>query len=286
MKLSPRLIAILPVLALFMACGSPNPDPEANGTAANPGTDGDATAASAFPTGTLVDMSYAYGDDTIYWPTAPGFVKNTDFEGMTEGGYYYTAYTITTAEHGGTHLDAPIHFAENRNTADEIPLDRLMGSAVVVDVSERALADRDYRVSVADLQAWESEHGPVPDGSILLFHTGYGRYWPNAAQYMGTAERGPDAVAMLRFPGLHPDLATFLVDERSIKAVGIDTPSIDYGQSTGFETHRILFEANIPAFENVANMDQLPASGAHVIALPMKIAGGSGGPLRMVGIVP
>lgn len=295
MKMSRRLIAILPVLALFMACASPDPDMDRGSSGADDATSAassngvsvtSANQAGTFPTGTLVDMSYAYGEDTIYWPTAPGFVKTTDFEGMTEGGYYYTAYTVTTAEHGGTHLDAPIHFAEGRNTADEIPLDRLMGSALVVDISERALEDRDYRVSVADVEAWESEHGPVPDGSILLFHTGYGRFWPDAAQYMGTAERGPDAVAKLRFPGLHPDLATFLVAERDIKAVGIDTPSIDYGQSTGFEAHRILFEANIPAFENVANLDQLPATGAHVIALPMKIAGGSGGPLRMVGIVP
>jgi kynurenine formamidase len=242
--------------------------------------------APVFPSGTIVDMSYAYNEDTIYWPTAPGFDKNTDFEGITDAGFWYTAYTVTTAEHGGTHLDAPIHFSEGKHAADQIPLERLMGSAVVVDVSEQAAANRDHLISVDDIMAHEHEHGAIPDGSILLFRTGFGQYWPDREAYMGTAERGQDAVALLHFPGIAPDAAQWLVDNRSIKAVGIDTPSIDYGQSVLFESHQHLFGANIPAFENVANLDRLPETGAHVIALPMKIEGGSGGPLRMVGIVP
>jgi len=243
-------------------------------------------SALVFPAGELVDMSYAYNEDTIYWPTAPGFTKNTDFKGITDDGFYYTAFTITTAEHGGTHLDAPIHFFEGRNTADQVPLDKLMGPAVVVDVSEQAGADRDYQISIEDLQTWESEHGAIPDGSILLFRTGYGQFWPDREAYMGTAERGPQAVFKLHFPGIHPDAARWLVENRVIHAVGLDTPSIDFGQSRFFESHQVLFEANIPAFENVANLDRLPETGAHVIALPMKIEGGSGGPLRMVGILP
>jgi len=161
-----------------------------------------------------------------------------------------------------------------------------MGPAVVVDVSEQAGADRDYQISIEDLQTWESEHGAIPDGSILLFRTGYGQFWPDREAYMGTAERGPQAVFKLHFPGIHPDAARWLVENRVIHAVGLDTPSIDFGQSRFFESHQVLFEANIPAFENVANLDRLPETGAHVIALPMKIEGGSGGPLRMVGILP
>ena len=236
--------------------------------------------------GNIVDLTHAYDKDTVYWPTASGFEMDVDFKGVTEGGWYYEANTVRTAEHGGTHLDAPIHFAENRQHADEIPLEHLIGPAVVVDVADKAAADRDYQVSVTDFEDWEKANGRLPEGVIVLLRTGFGRFWPDRAAYMGTDERGPEAVAKLSFPGLHPDAARWLVTSRDIHAIGLDTPSIDFGQSKGFESHRILFDRNIPAFENVANLERLPASGFHVIALPMKIRGGSGGPLRIVAIVP
>jgi kynurenine formamidase len=243
-------------------------------------------ASLSFPEGSLVDMSYAYNENTIYWPTAPGFVKSTDFEGVTEGGFYYTAYSFSSAEHGGTHLDAPVHFAEGKHSNDQIPLESLMGNAIVIDVQVQAAENRDYLISTADIATWEAENGAIPDGSIVLFRTGFGKFWPDRESYMGTAVLGPEGVALLHFPGIDPSVATLLATERTIKAVGIDTPSIDFGQSTLFETHQNLFSANIPAFENVANLDKLPVTGALVIALPMKIEGGSGGPLRMVGIIP
>lgn len=239
-----------------------------------------------WPDGRAVDLSHPYDEDTIYWPTADGFEKTTDFEGTTDGGYYYASYTIRTSEHGGTHLDAPVHFAEGMRTTDEIPVDELMGPAILVDVATRSEEDADYLVSVDDLEAWETRHGRIPDDSIVLLRTGFGRFWPDAERYMGTARRGAEAVPLLHFPGLAPDAATWLTENRDIDAIGIDTPSIDRGQSELFESHRILFAANIPAFENVANLDQLPETGFVVIALPMKIAGGSGGPLRIVAIVP
>jgi kynurenine formamidase len=243
-------------------------------------------AAAAFPAGAIVDLTHAYDTDTVYWPTASGFEMTSDFKGMTDGGWYYEANTIVTAEHGGTHLDAPIHFAANRHHADEIPLERLIGPGVLIDVSRQALSDRDYRVSVADFEAWESNHGRLPDGGIVLLRTGFGQFWPDRKRYMGTDDRGPDAVRDLHFPGLHADAARWLVENRRIHAIGLDTPSIDYGQSADFQSHRILFAENIPAFENVAHLDRLPETGFHVIALPMKIRGGSGGPLRIVAIVP
>jgi kynurenine formamidase len=206
-------------------------------------------------------------------------------EGLTEKGYYYAANNFSTAEHGGTHIDAPVHFAAGRHTVEQIPLSRLMGRAVLLDVSAKCEANADYQISVEDFAAWEREHGPLPDGSILLLRTGFGRRWPDRKSYMGTDERGPEAVAKLHFPGLHPDAARWLVGNRQVKAVGLDTPSIDYGQSTLFESHRILFEKNIPAFENLANLERLPARDFFVVALPMKIAGGSGGPLRAVAIL-
>jgi kynurenine formamidase len=190
------------------------------------------------------------------------------------------------AEHGGTHIDAPIHFYENRWTLDEIPLDRLVGPAVLVDVASRCAENRDYRVSIADFETWERHHGRIPEASIVLIRTGFGRFWPDRKSYLGTEERGEAAVAKLHFPGLSPDAARWLIAERHIHAVGLDTPSIDYGQSKKFETHQVLFEANVPAFENLARLDELPADGFTVVALPIKIRGGSGGPLRAIAILP
>ncbi|MEE9180532.1 MAG: cyclase family protein, partial [Vicinamibacteria bacterium] len=190
------------------------------------------------------------------------------------------------AEHGGTHLDAPIHFSEGNHTTDQIPLERLVGPAVVVDVSEAAASDADYLISVDDLEAWESTRGRIPTGSILLLRTGWGARWPDRESYLGTNLTGEKAVPELHFPGIDPDAALWLVENRNIDAIGIDTASIDYGQSSLFETHRILLAENIPAFENVASLDRLPETGAFIVALPMKIGGGTGGPLRMVGVIP
>jgi kynurenine formamidase len=234
---------------------------------------------------TWVDLTYAYDDRSVFWPTAEPFELEVVAAGMTEGGYYYAANNFCMAEHGGTHLDAPVHFSEGRHTTDQIPIDRLIGAAVVVDVSDAATSDSDYQVSVVDLEAWEAEHGPIPDGAVLLLRTGWGARWPDRGRYLGTTLTGLAAVPELHFPGLHPDAARWLVANRQIDALGIDTPSIDYGQSTLFESHRILYAENIPAFENVAALDRMPATGAYVVALPMKIAGGSGGPLRIVGVV-
>lgn len=236
--------------------------------------------------GGVVDLSYPYNEQTIYWPTEKGFEKSTRYEGMTDKGYYYTAYSVETAEHGGTHLDAPIHFAAERHTTDAIPLEQLLGPAVVIDITAQVAQDRDYQLAIADLEAWEAQHGDIPAETILLVRTGYGKYWPDREAYLGTAALGEAAVAQLHFPGIGPEAAQWLVDQRGIKAVGIDTASIDHGQSTLFEAHRILLGANIPAFENVANLEALPATGAQVIALPMKIEGGSGAPLRIIALVP
>lgn len=238
-----------------------------------------------FPNGTVIDLSYSFGADTVYWPTAEPFKLETDFAGETDKGYYYSAYRYSGAEHGGTHLDAPVHFARGRHATDEIPLEQLMGTAIVVDVTAKYKSNIDYQVTTADLQSWEKQNGRIPSGAILLLRTGHGRHYPDPVKYLGTAERGEAAVPKLHFPGLHPDAAGWLVQNRTIKAIGIDTPSIDYGQSTLFESHRILFDKNIPAFENVANLDKLPLKDFLVIALPMKIEGGSGGPLRIIAIL-
>lgn len=261
------------LIALLAACVADTSSP----------TEGPATG---FPAGNWIDLTHAFDEESVFWPTAESFHLDTVFAGMAEGGYYYSAFQFCLAEHGGTHLDAPVHFAEGKWAVEEIPLESGIGEAAVVDVSAKALDDPDYLVSVADIEAWETEHGQLPDGVILIIRTGYGRYWPNRQAYMGTDERGPEAVAKLHFPGIDPALATWLVENRKVKAVGLDTPSIDYGQSKLFESHRILYQQNILGFENLANLDQLPPTGAWIIALPMKIRGGSGGPLRIVALVP
>lgn len=236
--------------------------------------------------GRFVDLTHSFDDSTVFWPTAEGFQLEVLSADYTDAGFYYAANQFSLAEHGGTHLDAPVHFSEGQQAADEIPLERLIGPAIVVDVTESCSRDRDYRVTVDDFLAAEKAVGSRLDDRIVLIRTGFGQYWPDRDRYMGTAERGPQAVPKLHFPGIGPAAAAWLVAERSVKAIGIDTPSLDYGQSTLFESHVTLFGANIPGFENVANLDQLPLSGFAVIALPMKIKGGSGGPLRIVAVLP
>ena len=243
-------------------------------------------AAREFAAGRWIDLTHAFGADTIYWPTEKGFVLEREFAGLNPKGYYYAANRIATAEHGGTHLDAPRHFAEGRRTADELDVGRLVGEAVVVDVTAQCAADPVYEVSPNDLVAWERAHGRQLVDVIVLLKTGWARKWPDRAAYLGTAATGPEAVAELRFPGLAPDAARWLVEQRRIKAIGIDTASIDHGPSTHFGSHVILCQAEVPIFENVADLAVLPAVGAFVAALPMKIAGGSGGPLRIVARLP
>lgn len=234
-----------------------------------------------------VDLSHDFSVETIYWPTARPFQLDSVFRGPTPGGYWYEANNFTAAEHGGTHLDAPVHFAQGKETADQVPLRRLIGPAVVIDVSDSAAANRDYQVRRTDLERWAgSGAGHRAHGAIVLIRTGWGRRWPDREKYLGTTRTGQEGVQGLHFPGIAPDAAELLAREWQIAAVGIDTPSIDYGQSQTFSAHQILFAASIPAFENVANLDSLPETGAFVIALPMKIRGGSGGPLRIVAAVP
>ena len=230
---------------------------------------------------TIVDLTHPFDADTIYWPTAGRFELKSVAHGKTDKGYFYAANSFCAAEHGGTHLDAPIHFSERGKAADAIPIEQLIGVGIRVDVSEKCAKDPDYRIGVADLTAWEIRNGRIPAGAIVLLQTGWSRHWTDRARYLGTAKTGAEAVPELHFPGLDKEAARWLVTSRSIKAVGIDTASIDHGQSALFESHVILFEANVPALENVADLDQLPVKDFTVAALPMKIKGGSGGPLRI-----
>ena len=236
--------------------------------------------------GRLVDLTHPFSEETIYWPTEEGFVHEIGFRGRTERGYYYEAHRFRAAEHGGTHVDAPIHFAEGAAPVDRIPLERLVAEGVRVDVRDACERDRDPAVTRAELEAFEAAHGRIPPGSIVLLDTGFARFWPDRASYLGTAGRGAEAAAALHFPGLSAEAARWLAEERRIAAVGIDTASIDPGPSRDFSAHQVLGAHGVPAFENLANLEALPPRGFRVLALPMPIAGGSGAPLRAVAVLP
>lgn len=232
----------------------------------------------------VIDLSYSFGPETVYWPTAEPFKLRRVAYGRTPRGYFYAANNITMAEHGGTHMDAPIHFAEGRITADEVPLARCIGPAVVIDVRKQAAADLDYAMTVDDVLRWEKQHGRVPGGAIVVMFSGWGERWPDRKRYLGTDV--PLDVDNLHFPGFSPQAVEFLVRERAIAALATDTASIDPGPSQDFRAHQALNGADRPAFENVANVDKLPPRGATFIALPLKIRDGSGGPARIIGLLP
>jgi len=231
----------------------------------------------------VVDLTYGFGPETVYWPTAKRFELEVVNKGEV-GGHWYEANNFCAAEHGGTHLDAPAHFAKGRDSTAQLAVTAGIGPLVRVDVSAQAAQDRDYRLSVADLLDWEAANGDIPAGAIVVMYSGWGARWPDRKRYLGTDQAGD--VANLHFPGFSKEAAAFLINERRINGIGVDTPSIDYGPSQDFIVHQIINGANKPGLENLANLDRIPAKGATIIALPMKIEGGSGGPLRAVAVLP
>ncbi len=267
-------LSILLSAMLLLACNSEEPrvieDPH---------------LANAILESQIIDLTYPFNEETIFWPTEErGFVIEEDFRGHTEH-FYYANYRWSGADHGGTHWDAPIHFYEHGLETHEVPVEELIGPGIIVDVTEKTAEDRDYRVQVSDFEDWEAEHGRIPDGAILILRTGWGQYYPDREEYLGTAELGEEAVQDLSFPGLHHEAAEWLVENRNIKVIGLDTASIDYGKSTKFKSHVVLCSAQIPILENVANLDKLPEKGFTIMALPMLIEGASGGPTRIIAIL-
>ncbi len=243
-----------------------------------------ALAAHALDEKKLVDLTYSFSDETHHWPTAKPFHLEKVAEGRTPAGFWYSSYNYSGSEHVGTHLDAPFHFAEGKWTTEQIPLARTIGPGVVVDIRRKTEQNADYLLQVEDIRAWEKIHGRIPAGAIVLTYTGWGKFWGDRKRYFGTD--APGNVTDLHFPGLAKDAAEFLVKQRRVKAVGIDTPSIDHGASRDFPVHQVLGEANVPIFENVAALERVPSNGATIFALPMKIKGGSGAPLRIFALLP
>jgi kynurenine formamidase len=236
-------------------------------------------------TATVVDLTHPFDSSTLYWPTSPTkFELTTLTSGMTEGGWFYSANSFCAPEHGGTHMDAPIHFGRGQKTADQIGVRQLVAPAVVIDVSESAASDPDYRLSPADVRRWEKRHGTIPGGAIVLLRTGWSKRWPDRKRYFG--DDTPGDASNLHFPSFGAEAVGFLLHDRRVSAIGVDTASIDHGPSKDFPVHRLAAEANVPGLENLDALESLPESGAWVVALPMKIAGGSGAPLRAIALVP
>jgi kynurenine formamidase len=232
----------------------------------------------------LVDLTHSYNEDTIYWPTSPSKFQLTELaRGETPGGWFYSAYMLCSPEHGGTHLDAPAHFSASGMSTDALPLRNLIAPAVVVDISAKARRDPNYRLSVEDVRDFESRFGTIDRGTIVLLRTDWSGRWPEVSRYLG--DDTPGDASNLSFPSYGSEAATLLVEERGVVALGVDTASIDFGPSQDFPVHRIAAASNVAGLENLTNLGELPATGATVLALPMKIEGGSGGPVRVVALV-
>jgi kynurenine formamidase len=243
-----------------------------------------ASASAGIDESKLVDMTYALDEQTVFWPTNRPFTWEKASWGRTANGYWYASGDFSMSEHGGTHIDAPLHFGEGRLAVDEIPLQKLIAPAAVIDVRSSVTDNGDYRLTREDLEQWESQHGPIPPGAVVLMLTGWAQRWPDRARYLGSAT--PSDPKTLHFPGFSREAAEFLVKQRHVDGIGIDTPSIDYGPSQDFIVHQIVNGANLYGIENVANLEKLPAKGAILIVLPIKIKGGTGGPVRIIAVLP
>ncbi len=232
----------------------------------------------------LIDLTYALDEQTIFWPSNKPFVWKKAAWGRTANGYWYASGDFCMSEHGGTHVDAPIHFAQGRLSVDELPIQKLIAPAVVIDVRRAVEKNPEYRLGMRDIERWESRHGRIAEGAVVLMLTGWGSRWPDPSRYFGSVT--PWDATTLHFPGFSKEAAEFLVNERHVDGIGIDTPSIDAGSSTNFIAHQIVNGADVYALENVANLEKLPEQGALLLALPIKIKGGTGGPVRIIAILP
>ena len=249
---------------------------------------GSAESQGTFPeTSKLLDMTYAFDENTIYWPTAEPFkLEKLDWR-VIEGGWWYASNNYGASEHGGTHADAPIHFSEKGKTIGQIPLHDWIGPAVKMDVASKCLSNRDYLLAVEDIKQWEEKYGKIPAHAWVLMYTGIDtQYYPDKKTVLATEKPGKDALRELSFPGFSAEAAEFLINERNIKGIGLDTPSIDYGRSKDFKVHRIISAANKLAIENIAYLDRLPATGAILYVIPMFIKDGTGAPARAFAVLP
>ena len=228
----------------------------------------------------VIDLTYTLNGKNPYWPgdNYRPFELKTIATLENDG---VLSKVISMPEHLGTHIDAPNHFEKNQPAVDQITPQQLFGPAVLLDVTAQAEQNADYQLGMTDIEAWEKEHGRIPDGAIVLLRTGWGRFWNNYDRY-----KNQDALGKLHFPSFSAESARFLVNKRKVRGVGIDTLSIDRGISKDFHVHHIMNRAGKFGLENVANLDKLPPRGFYLVVAPIKIETGSGGPTRIFAVVP
>jgi len=183
-------------------------------------------------------------------------------------------------EHAGTHIDAPIHYAENGAAVEAIPAEQLVVPLAVVDVSAQAARDADYPLSRSDLTEWEARHDRLPDGCCVAMHSGWARYADDAARYTGK-----DAAGAFHFPGIHPEAAEWLLEERRVTGLAVDTLSLDPGSSKDFRTHTTWLPSGRWGIENVANLEQVPPTGATLLVGAPKVQGATGAPARIFALI-
>ena len=225
----------------------------------------------------VIDLSYAINDKLVPWPGDTRWFEAKVNATVEKNGYFTRSFWML--EHYGTHLDAPIHFPPGKMALDEIPARKLFGPAVVLDVRAESAKDADYRVTAARVEEWEKRHGRIPEGAIVLLRTGWASRWPDAQRY-----RNQDAQGRMHFPGYSVEAATLLI-ERKVSGLGCDTLSIDYGASEDFAVHRVVLGAGLYQLENLADLSELAETGAFLVVAPIKLEGGSGGPVRVFALL-
>lgn len=239
----------------------------------------------------VIDLTYEFNENTIFWPSSrTGFEWKSIITGFINDPvrYFISEGSFSQPEHMGTHMDAPRHFWEHGIMAAKVPLSSVIGPGCVVNLKRNGQRlEPDTEISIDDIMQWEQNNGGrIRSGSIVLLQTGYGELFSDRDAYYGTSMNGPESIPHLHFPGLSAEAAEWLISKRCIRAVGIDTASIDFAQSTKYGSHRILSEASIPIFENVANLDELDARCKFkIVALPQKISKGTGVPTRIIAVL-
>jgi kynurenine formamidase len=226
----------------------------------------------------VLDLSYAISDKLVPWPGDDKFFEAKVNATVEKNGYFTRSFWML--EHYGTHLDAPAHFPPGKTTVDQIPVKQLFGPAAVMDVRTESGKDADYQLSAARIEEWEKRHGRIPEGAIVLLRTGWASRWPDAQKY-----RNQDAKGKMHFPGFSAE-ATKLLIERRASGLGCDTLSVDYGASNDYSVHHLALGAGLYHLENLADLSELPETGAFLVVAPIKLEGGSGGPVRVFAILP
>ena len=226
----------------------------------------------------VIDLSYAINDKLVRWPGDEKVFEAEVNASIEKDGYFTRSFW--TLEHYGTHLDAPVHFAPGKPTVDQIPVKQFFGPAVVLDVQADGAKDADYQLPVARVEEWEKRHRPIPEGAIVLLRTGWSARWPDAERY-----RNEDAQGRMHFPGFSVDAAKLLI-ERKVSGLGCDSMSVDYGASADFAVHHLALGSGLYHLENLADLSALPETGALLVVAPIKLEGGSGGPVRVFALLP